>query len=568
MNNIKLDRKQQIIFTVIFLNLAIMFVYGPVHHYEFVNYDDNIYVIDNINVCRGLTWENVWWALTATEAGFWHPLTWISLMGDHELYLMNAGGYHGTNVILHAISATLLFFVFYRMTGALWLSGCVAALFAVHPLHVEPVAWIAARKDVLSTLFWMLTMWAYMVYAQRPGVWRYLLVFLFYGLGLMSKPMVVTLPAVLLLMDYWPLRRFEVIPTYRLIVEKTPLILLSLPVIWLTFAAEKNIGALGSLAAFPWGVRLPNALVSYVLYLWKTVYPIGLSVYYPHAGQWPLWATLSAVGLLASVTIFAICWRKRYPYLIVGWLWYLTVLLPVIGLVQIGSHSMADRYTYIPLIGIFVMLVWGVAAVWKSSRYKIPIQAGLSFLLIIVFVVISSFQLNHWRNGVVLARHTLDVIGKNSGTFNNLGNALARRGQTDDAILQYKEALQLKPDYPDALNNLGNALVQKGNITGAVSQYTEALRLDPGNVKVHFNIAVAFAILKRDQNAVSHYREVLIIKPDFVEAWNNLAIIYANQGDLNNAILHFRKALQINPHYKAAQDNLALALQQQRDSGH
>jgi len=561
-------RKHTPIVISLLLVLAICAVYWPVAGYEFLNYDDDIYVTDNIRVRGGLQWENVKWAFGAIEAGFWHPLTWLSLMLDHALFNLNAGGYHWTNVLFHMANTLLLFFILGRMTGALWLSGCVAVLFAVHPLHVESVAWIAARKDVLSTLFWMLTMWAYIVYAQRPGVWRYLLVFLFYGLGLMSKPMVVTLPAVLLLMDYWPLRRFEVVPTHRLIVEKAPLILLSLPVIWLTFAAEKNIGALGSLDAFPWGVRLSNALVSYVLYLWKTVYPIGLSVYYPHVGQWPLWATLSALGLLASVTIFAICRRKRYPYLIVGWLWYLTALLPVIGVVQIGSHSMADRYTYIPLIGIFVMLVWGVAAVWKSGRYNIPIQAGLSFLLIIVFVVISSFQLNHWRNGVVLARHTLDVIGKNSGTFNNLGNALARRGQTDDAILQYKEALQLKPDYPDARNNLGNALVQQGNIIGAVSQYTEALRLDPGNVKAHFNIAVAFAILKQDQNAVSHYRAVLIIKPDFVEACNNLAVIYANQGDLNNAILHFRKALQINPHYKAAQDNLALGLQQQRDSGH
>ena len=270
--------------------------------------------------------------------------------------------------------------------------------------------------------------------------------------------------------------------------------------------------------------------MSYVLYLGKTIYPLHLSVYYPHPGQWPLGANLLSAGFLAALTSSVIYWRKRYAFLGTGWLWYLATLLPVIGLVQVGSHGMADRYTYVPLIGIFVILVWGCDALGKGIRYGMPVQTGLAVLSLMVLMGLSLNQVSYWRNGVVLARHTLAVIGKHSGTLNNLGNALARRGQLEDAILQYREALELTPDYPDARNNLGNALVKQGKLSSGIAQYAEALRLDPRNIKAHFNIAIAFTILGNDQEAIRHYRELLNIRPDFAAAWNNLAIVYANRG--------------------------------------
>ena len=544
------------------LILGIVTVFWPVPGYEFLNYDDDIYVTDNVHVCGGMSWENVKWAFGTIEAGFWQPLTWLSLMLDYEIFHLNAGGYHWTNVLFHIANTLLLFFVLRRMTGALWKSGLVAALFAVHPSHVESVAWIAARKDVLSTFFWMLTLWAYVVYVERPKVARYLGVLLFYGLGLMAKPMVVTLPFVLLLLDCWPLDRFNKVSMHRLLLEKVPLALVSLPVIWLTFAAEQKVGALSSLDTLSWPARASNALVSYVLYLGKTIYPLHLSVYYPHPGQWPLGANLLSAGFLAALTSSVIYWRKRYAFLGTGWLWYLATLLPVIGLVQVGSHGMADRYTYVPLIGIFVILVWGCDALGKGIRYGMPVQTGLAVLSLMVLMGLSLNQVSYWRNGVVLARHTLAVIGKHSGTLNNLGNALARRGQLEDAILQYREALELTPDYPDARNNLGNALVKQGKLSSGIAQYAEALRLDPRNIKAHFNIAIAFTILGNDQEAIRHYRELLNIRPDFAAAWNNLAIVYANRGDMDQAIIHFRQVLRINPNYQAARENLALALRQ------
>jgi len=544
------------------LILIILIIFYPVSGFEFLNYDDDIYVTDNIRVRGGLQWENVQWAFITIEAGFWHPLTWLSLMLDHEIFRLNAGGYHWTNVLFHIANTLLLFYVLRRMTGTLWRSGCVAALFAIHPLHVESVAWIAARKDVLSTLFWMLAMWAYVAYAERPRAWRYFGVLLFYCIGLMSKPMVVTLPVVLLLMDYWPLRRFDVVSTKRLIVEKVPLILLTLPVIWITFAAEKKIGALGSLNAFPWDLRLSNALVSYVLYLWKTIYPISLSVYYPHVGQWSLWATLSALGLLVGITVLAICWRKRHPYLIVGWLWYLTTLLPVIGIVQIGSHAMADRYTYVPLVGIFLMLVWVGVAVTNKFQISAKSYAFAILLIMAPLAALSINQLSYWQNGVTLTRHVLDVIGDNIGTYNNLGNALARKGFLDDAIVNYKAALRIDPNYTDGMVNLGNVLLRKRQMVAAIEKYERALELAPGFTKARFNLAIAYAASGDDGKAIRHYLEIIHTQPNLAEAYNNLAIIYVRKGHLKEAATLFKKALEIKPGYEDAGVNLNIVNRQ------
>lgn len=544
------------------LVIGIVVVFWSVSGYEFINYDDDIYVTDNIHVREGLSWEGIKWAFTAIDAGFWHPLTWISLMLDYELFRLSAGGYHWTNVLCHIISTLLLFLFLNRITGAVYKSALVAFLFALHPLHVEPVAWIASRKDVLSTLFWMLTMLTYARYAEKPGVGRYTWVLLCFMLGLMSKTMVVTLPVVLLLIDYWPLHRFKSTSAYRLIGEKITMIALALPVVWLTFVAQHKAGALSSLAAYSLAARLSNAAVSCALYVWETFYPAGLAVYYPHPGQWPLWPVLLSVLFLSGVTIFVICYWKRYPYLGVGWFWYLITLVPVSGIAQVGSHARADRYTYIPLIGIFLMVVWGFSVLLKERKCKIPVGVGVSVLTVILLTVLSVHQVRFWKNGIDLSRHTLSVIGENSGTMNNLGNALARKGMIAEAIVQYKEALRLKPDYPDARNNLGNALAQQGQFEEAIVQYAEALRLNPGNHKASFNMAFAYGNLGRFQDAIVLYLDILKNKPGFAEAHNNLGIALATQGRLEEAISHFRTALNIRPNYTDARNNLRVAQQE------
>jgi len=553
MNNIKLDRKQKIIFMVIFLNLAIIFVYGPVHQYEFVNYDDNIYVIDNINVCRGLTWKNVWWALTATEAGFWHPLTWMSLMGDHELYLMNAGGYHGTNVILHAISATLLFFVFYRMTGGIWQSGLVAALFALHPLNVEPVAWIASRKDVLSTLFWMLTLWLYFKYTEKPGYVRYFLVLTAFIMGLMSKPMVVTLPFALLLIDYWPLGRFRKIPFSRLVIEKAPLIILAFIVAIVTFITEQEMGALISVESFPLDVRIFNAAKSYTAYIAKTLYPMNLTVFYPHPGYWSLWQVLVSFAFLLTVSFTVIKLRRSFPYLFVGWFWYLGSLIPVIGLIQIGSHSMADRYAYVPLIGLFIMLGWGVADLAKKWRFNACILSVAAVMVIIFMASTATMQVRHWENSITLFKHSISVTAENPIAFYNLGIAYRQKGDLTAAIENFKKAAQLSPDLAHIQNNLGVALIEKGDFPNALNAFGKVIELQPGHAGAHNNIAMILYRQNKFEAAREHFLAAVKLRPDYANAHYHLALILGQQGLKEDALNHYRQAIQINPAYGIAQ---------------
>ncbi len=375
----------------LFLVLATLTVYWQVGNYEFVNFDDDKYIIENFHVQKGLTRDSVIWAFTATHVSNWHPLTWLSHMLDFQLYGLNPSGHHLTNVFFHLVNTLLLFLVLKLMTGALWRSGLVAALFAVHPLHVESVVWVAERKDVLSTLFWMLTLWAYLGYTKRPGVKRYLVILLAFALGLMAKPMLVTLPFVLLLLDYWPLKRIELgqsaigLPAasqpstiankpgaqaFRLLLEKTPMFVLAAVSSVVTFIVQKSGGAVGALETYPFKIRMANALLSYVIYLKKMIWPQNLAVFYPHPGQsLPMWQAAGAGLLLVVVSIAVIRAGRRYPYLPVGWLWYVGTLVPVIGLVQVGDQAMADRYTYVSLIGLFIVVAWGVPDVARSWRY-------------------------------------------------------------------------------------------------------------------------------------------------------------------------------------------------------
>jgi protein O-mannosyl-transferase len=499
--------------------------YEPVRKYEFVDYDDDRYVTANPRVQQGLSWNNAAWALTATEVANWHPLTWLSHMTDCRLYGLNPAGHHLTNLLFHLANVVLLFLVLQQMTGAVWRSWLVAALFAAHPLNIESVAWIAERKNVLSTLFWLLTMWAYMLYARRPGWRRYLLVVGLFVLGLMSKPMLVTLPCVLLLLDYWPLGRLrgrsgggddhqrlderdEVAlssndfrrTVFWLALEKVPLFLLAAASSAITIKAQRMDGALGA-KQLPPGARLSNALVSYVGYIYKMIWPEQLAVLYPHPGEAiPGWHVIAAALVLACVTMLVIWWGRKFPYLAVGWLWYLGTLVPVIGLVQVGQQAMADRYAYIPLIGLFIIIAWGLADLTRrlpSRTYWLT--CGTLIALLIVLTLANRRQLRHWQNSITLFERALEVTDNNEIAENNLGAVLVRKGRLDEGLAHLYEAVRLYPDYGTARANIAVTLLQKANIAA----------LDES----------------RWQEAVELYRQALEWKPDLAEARAGLDLL-------------------------------------------
>ena len=412
-------------------------------HFSFVNYDDPQYVTANYDVQAGLTFESIRWSFTATHANNWHPLTWLSHMLDCQIYGMNPGHHHMTNVLFHILNTLLLFFIFKRISESIWKSAFVAALFALHPLHVESIAWVAERKDVLSTFFWMLTLWSYAGYVERPRLDKYLLLILFYILGLMAKPMLVTLPFVLLLLDYWPLKRFhlkssdnenpEVQRTFYfgLILEKIPLFLLSAASGIVTYLVQKSSGAVSSLDAIPFHDRIANALVSYVVYIGKMIWPHNLAVLYPYPRSIALWKIVGAGLLITLITVLVLRLLRSKPYLAVGWLWYLGTLVPVIGIVQVGSQAMADRYTYVPLIGIFIMITWGISD-WVSKRHYRRFGLFMVTAVILSLLMITSrLQVKYWSNSVMLFDHAIDVTGENSTAQLNLGEALAEQGNIE-----------------------------------------------------------------------------------------------------------------------------------------
>jgi tetratricopeptide (TPR) repeat protein len=565
--------KRRDILVCMFLVLSTLSVYWQVHNYDFVNFDDDKYVSDNRHVQVGLTLESITWAFTTNHVSNWHPLTWLSHMLDCQFYGINPGRHHLTNLLFHIANTLLLFFVFRKMTGHLWQSTFVASLFALHPLHVESVAWISERKDVLSTFFWLLTMWSYILYVQHPRVDKYLLVLLFFILGLMAKPMLVTLPFVLLLLDFYPLYRFHKSAdsnnsyqrpiVFRLVLEKIPLFVLVVMSSAMTFYAQKHGGSVASLDTIPIQARIANALVSYVYYILKMIYPSKLAVLYPHSVILPWWQVTGACLLLLSISFLAIRVIKQSPYFVVGWLWYLGTLVPVIGLVQVGSQSMADRYTYIPLIGIFIIIIWSIAEFvtrWNDKKIILP---TIATAILFVFMTITFLQVGYWENSITLFEHTLEVTSNNRTAHNNLGLALQEQGRIDDAIKHYLEALRIKPDYEDAHNNLGLALQEQGRIDDAIKHYLEALRIKPDYEDAHSNLGVALREQGRIDDAIKHYLEALRIKPDLEEAHNNLGIALQEQGRIDDAIKHYLEALRIKPDYGETHYNLGNALKEQ-----
>lgn len=561
---------------------AVLLVYWQVGDHEFINYDDNAYITDNAQVQKGLTSKGIIWAFTTSHTGNWHPLTWISHMLDCELYGLNPEGHHLTNVLFHMANAILLFVVLRWMTGAIWRSGLVAALFALHPLHVESVAWVAERKDVLSTFFWMLTMLAYVHYVNRPGGKRYLLVLVTFALGLMAKPMLVTLPFVLLLLDYWPLNRFkpravtgsvenqplgfwssgdDKLPILKAVMEKTPLFLMSLFSCVVTVMAQQGAGAISTLEIVPFKLRIANGLVSVVAYMGKMIWPQDLAVFYPHpVSDLQIWKPVVAGLFLLILSTVALLVAQRCRYVLVGWLWYLGTLVPVIGLVQVGEQAMADRYTYVPLIGLFIVVVWGFADLvkgWRSRRWVVSVSAAV---MVLALMAGSWLQVAHWKNSVRLFKHALDVTTNNYVAHYTLGNALALQGNLTGSVSHYNKALQIHPNFAEAHNNLGNALALQENLTGAISHYNKALQINPDHAEAHRNLAVGLDRQGRHQEAIQHYAEVLRISPHDAQSHNNLGVALAEQGRLKEAVAHFTEALRIDPHFKEAQRNLDLSL--------
>jgi len=446
--------------------------YLQVINFDFVGYDDELYITKNINVQKGLTCESAKWAFTTFHSANWHPLTWISHMLDYELYGLNPQGHHWTSVQFHIANSLLLFFILQYMTGALWRSAFVAALFALHPLHVESVAWVAERKDVLCTFFGMLTLLSYCRYAKQPSLAKYLLILLFFSMGLMAKPMLVTLPFLLLLLDFWPLGRLRLATASRLVMEKIPLFVPVVISSCLTFMAQQSSGAVKTLESFSLKVRIANAFVSYVNYVVKAIWPHNLTVFYPHPGNaLSLWQVFGAILLVGGASFLAIRSLKNYPYIVVGLFWYLGLLVPVIGLVQVGPQAMADRYTYIPMTGLFIIISWGFSDLSTRWHYRKIVLALFAVTILSALTVFTFFQLGYWRNSVALFERAVSITENNGLAHNNLGAALLEKGKPDEAVLHIKKALIIEPGSRAALYNLGAALSAQGKFDEAVLHY-------------------------------------------------------------------------------------------------
>ena len=507
-------------------------VFGQTLRYDFVNYDDPRYVYQNPRITSGLNIGGIAWAFTHIHSENWHPLTTTTHMLDCQLYGVNAGWHHFTNVLLHTVAVVLLFFALRCMTGALWRSAFVAAIFAVHPLHVESVAWIAERKDVLSAVFFMLTLLAYFHYTRAPAIARYLLVVIVVALGLMSKPMLVTLPFVLLLLDYWPLGRIQAQPAcgggqlLKLIVEKIPLIVLSAVSSMVTFLAQR--GAIGWTEQLPVLARISNAIVSYVVYIRQMFWPARLAVFYPHPeNRLSIWEISLAFVILLGITMAAYVLRKKAPFLIVGWLWYLGMLVPVIGLVQVGWQGHADRYTYLPQVGLYIAVTWTVADLTRSWRFqRILLGAGAIFILG-AFSWRARVQTSYWRNSEALFTHALAVTENNDVALNNLGILSLEKGQLDDAISKLEAAINVRPDNGPAHDNLAKALLKKGRVAEAMVHYRKFLEIEPQNVEARNILGTVLIQQGYVRDAIDQWQQALAIQPDNGNAASNLAWVFA-----------------------------------------
>jgi tetratricopeptide (TPR) repeat protein len=584
-------------------------VFGQTIRYEFVNFDDDLYVYNTQGIKAGLTVKGIVAAFTVPHARNWHPLTTISHMLDCQIWALNAGGHHATNIVLHTIAVLLLFSVLQHMTGGLWKSAVVAALFAVHPLHVESVAWVSERKDVLSAVFFFLMLGAYVRYARAPSFMRYLIVAVLLAAGLMAKPMLVSVPVILLLLDYWPLdriksrrsegrdRKTEASSQWsivsKLVLEKIPLLGLSAGSCVVTFIVQKR--ATGAIPPLPWTWRADNAVVSYVFYLWQTLWPARLAVFYPHPNNTlPGWGVFLALGFLAVVTVAAIVLRRRQPYLFVGWFWYVVMLVPVIGVIQVGEQGHADRYTYLPQIGVFLVAVWGVADAVGRHRSASQVAVAAAAVIIIALGCAAFIQTSYWRNSETLWTHALAVTSDNDFAHNNLAylltdrgklddalshfeaaanirshktdrhydaasafvemnlaDALAEKGQTDEAMIHYGRAIKLQPYYAEAYYNRGNVLFATGHLDEAIADWEKTLQMQPGDADAHTCLGNALLRKGAFEEAIAQYEMASALAPNDPHSRNNIAWLLATSSessvrDGNRAVEFAQQAVSVS----------------------
>ncbi len=541
-------------------------VFGQTLRFDFLNYDDNYYVYQNSDINRGFTWYGLVSAFTRPLVGNWHPLTSLSLMLDAQLFGLNPGAYHFVNLLLHSIAVLLLFFVFRAMTGATWRSAFVAALFAIHPLRAESVVWISERKDVLSGVFFFLALAAYIRYARKPPSFAgYSLVLVAFSLGLLAKAMLVTLPFVFLLLDYWPLRRIASEETQTrltswLLLEKVPLLLVAAAVSVATIFAQEP--ALEAAQNWPLRWRVENALVTIWIYVRQMFWPTNLAVFYPHPkGSLSLALVVLALAALLVVSVAVFVFRKKHPYLVTGWFWYLGMLVPVIGLVQVGWQGHADRYTYLPQIGLYLLIAWGVADLterWRARRVVLSLAAAA---IMVALTIAAWNQTAYWSSPVRLWTHTLEVTTNNDVAERGIGTALMKVGRIDEAIAHDRAALRIRPHDANGLTNLANALLRKKEFAEAIEHYRAVVKLRPNDSEVHRNLGKALVQSGAQKEGVAQFREALRIRPGDDDAAYSLGNILLNEGELDQAIAAFQKAIATNPKNFAARYNLALALQ-------
>ena len=590
-----LNKSQANLVVCLLLAAVTALAFWRVGRHQFINYDDTCYVTDNPHVQAGVTWDGLEWAFCRLrgEHTYWHPLTWVSHMVDCQLFGLKPAGHHLVNLLFHILNTLLVFLLFRRMTGAFWRCAVLAALFALHPLQVDTVAWVAERKNLLSAAFWLLTIWAYVRYAEVQSqdsaasntqhasrithhrIRYYVLSLCFFALGLMCKPVLVTLPFVLLLLDYWPLQRLQLSnltstrppALFRLAWEKSPFFLLAVVSSLITIAAHRGLGSLGDASALPLSLRIQNALVSYLRYVGKTIFPTRLTILYPYPGAWPGWKVALCCLLLIGVSGFAIRALRSRPFLFVGWFWFLGVLVPFIGLIQAGEQAMADRFMYLPILGLLLLVVWGLDALLDAWPHKHQWLAGAGTLAIGGCLVCSGFQLRHWQDSEKLFRHAIEVTSGNYNAYDGLGSALDAAGRREEALLCYAESVRLQPRYLEGQYDLGTLLLKMGRLEEALQHLTAAVQLNPAFAHAHINLGKALLDQGKLDEAAAHLSRAVQLTPDDPEAHYNLGTLLLLQAKPDQAIACFSEALRLKPDYGEAHGNLGVALMRQGKLG-
>lgn len=573
--------KYRVVFICLALAVVTFVAFEQVRNFGFVDFDDGKYVYENQHVLDGLTWDGVIWAFTTSHASNWHPVTWLSLMLDCQIFGNDPGPMHLVNLILHLANTLLLFVILKKMTGSLWPSAFVAALFAIHPMHVESVAWIAERKDVLSTLFWLLTMAAYTGYVKRPSAFRYTASLAMFAVGLMAKPMLVTLPFVLLLLDYWPLNRIEMpqhvtvsrrqkhkstpVPKQRLtwhslIIEKIPFFAIAVASSIITFLVQRSGGAVVDIDVFPLKGRLFNAAISYFQYIKKMFWPSKLAFFYPHPSAGiPAAKAAVCILLLVGLTVLFLYLARRKKYLATGWLWYIGTLIPVIGLIQVGAQAYADRYTYVPYIGLFIMIAWGVQELLSKLPHRKFILGLLAVIVLAPLGLYTHRQASYWNNSLSLFLHAVEVTSNNAIAYNNLSAAYADLGRYEESMKASQQAITIKPDYANAYSDLGIAYGGLGRYHEAIEALKQAIEIDPDHDEAYNNFGVVYNSLGRHQDAIEALDQAIKINPDNAESYNNLGVAYIGLSRHEEAVEAFKQTIAINPDHAKACNNLGIA---------